>query len=75
MENQIQSMKNWIQASWDKTAKKFKEVDTVKKEVFESIKDATKGMKTKAIIKYTAIAAAIGGTLAYVAHKLFANKA
>jgi len=74
-DNQYQSMKNWIQASWDKTANKFKKVDTVKQEVFDSIKDATKGMKTKAIIKYTAIAAAIGGTLAYVAHKLFSNKA
>ena len=74
-DNQIQSMKNWIQASWDKTENKFKKVDTVKQEVFDSIQDATKGMKTKAIIKYTAIAGLIGGTVSYVAHKLFANKA
>ena len=68
-------MKNWIQASWDKTENKFKKVDTVKQEVFDSIQDATKGMKTKAIIKYMAIAGLIGGAVSYVAHKLFANKA
>ena len=73
-ENQYQSMKNWIQASWDKTSKKFKKVDNVKQEVFDSIKDSTKGMKTKAIIKYMAIATAIGGVGAYVAHKLFARE-
>ena len=73
-DNQIQSMKNWIQASWDKAEKKFKKVDTVKQDVYDSIQDATKGMKTKAIIKYAAIAGLVGGTVSYAAHKLFANK-
>ena len=42
--------------------------------VLKDLKEATKGMKTKTIIKYAAIASLIGGTISYVAHKLFANK-
>ncbi len=69
-----QDIKNKIQACWNKESKKFEKADSVKQEVFDAIKDSTKGVKGKLIAKYAAIAGAATGAAAFVAHKIFTNK-
>lgn len=70
----LQDTKNQIQACWNKEKKTFEKADSVKQEVFDAIKNSTKGLKTKMIAKYAAITGLAAGAVAFIAHKLFANK-
>ena len=70
----LQDTKNQIQACWNKEKKTFEKADSVKQEVFDAIKNSTKGLKGKMIAKYAAISGLAAGAVAFVAHKLFANK-
>lgn len=72
--NRYQNMKNQIQSCWDKKPRKFKKPDNIKQEVFDTIKNASKGGKAKIIAKYSLIAGAITGAVAYAAHKIFSQK-
>lgn len=69
-----QDIKNNIQASWDKENKTFKKVDSVKQEIFDSITEATKGVKGKLIAKYAAIAGLATGIGAFAIHKIISNR-
>lgn len=69
--SRYQNIKNQIQACWDKENKKFIKKDTVKEEVYQTIKNSTTKMKGKVIAKYAAIGAGIGGVLGFAATKLF----
>lgn len=69
-----QDIKNKIQACWKKDGNKFEKVDSVKQEVFDAIKNSTKGAKTKLIAKYAAIAGVVTGAAAFIAHKIFLNR-
>lgn len=73
-ETRYRDIKNKIQSCWNTQTKKFEKPDTIKQEVFDAIKDATKGVKGKLIVKYAAIAGIITGTAAFIAHKIFTNK-
>ncbi len=70
----LQDTKNQIQACWNKESKTFEKADSVKQEMFDAIKNSTKGLKGKIIAKYAAISGLVTGAVAIVAHKLFANK-
>lgn len=72
--SKIQSMKNWIQSCWDKANKEFVKPDDIKQEVFDAIKDATKGRKAKLVTKYTAIGAVVGGVGTFILSKVLKNK-
>lgn len=70
----LQDTKNQIQACWDKEKKAFEKADSVKQEMFDAIKNSTKGLKTKITAKYAAISGLAAGAIAFVAHKIFSNK-
>lgn len=53
--NKLQSIKNQIQACWDKTTNSFKKNKNVSQDTFDSINEATKGYKNKFIGKYALI--------------------
>lgn len=66
----FQNIKNDIQACWKQKAKTFEKAGNVSQEIYDSIKEASKGVKTKTILKYAAIAGAIGGVLGFIGHKV-----
>ena len=72
--NKIQLMKNWIQKCWDSSAKEFKKADGISDDVFNSIKEATKGCKLKMVALYAGIAAAITGVACYATHRFTSKK-
>lgn len=69
-----QNMKNLIQSCWNKDKKKLEKPEGMEKDLFKAIKKASKSGKGKIIAKYAAITAAIGGTIGFIAHKLFSAK-
>lgn len=69
----IQSMKNWIQSCWNKNSKTFENSNNLKQEVFDAIKDATKGTQVKQAAKYTAFGSIIGGALTLILSKVLAK--
>ena len=69
-----QETKNKILSAWDSKAKKFVKPENMTEEVFNNIKDATKGIKTKIVLKYATIASAITGTIAFALHKILTTR-
>lgn len=65
-----QNIKNDIQACWKQKGKTFEQASTVSKELFESIKEASKGLKAKAIAKYAIILGLVGTAVGFVSHKI-----
>lgn len=66
----FQNIKNDIQACWRQKNKTFEKASNVSQELFDSIKEASKGLKTKSILMYAAIAGVVGGILGFIGHKL-----
>ena len=64
-----QNMKNNIQSCWNKDKKKFVKPNGMNDDLFNSIKKATNGMKTKGILKSAGIGALISGATAFAVSK------
>ena len=72
--HKIQSMKNWIQACWDKTKKEFKKSADVTEDAFNAIKESTKTGKNKLIAKYAAIGGVAAALVSFVTYKIVQAK-
>lgn len=70
-----QNMKNWIQSCWDKKKKKFVRPDDMSKELFNAIKHASYGGKTKLIAMGAAIGGVVAGSVAYIGSKIMSARA
>lgn len=70
----FQDMKNRIKTFWDAEKKKFVKPEGSDEKVYNAINEAKKGIKTKVVLKYTAIAGAIGAAAAFIAHKIISHK-
>ena len=70
----FQNMKNVILSCWDSKKREFSKPDSISRDMYDAIKDATDGAKTKVIAKYAAIGAAITGAIAFIAHKAITYK-
>jgi hypothetical protein len=68
--NRAQNIKNQIQACWNNQTKKFEQAESVKDEVFKSIKKVSNAAKSKVVTKYAAIGAVVTGCVAYLTHKV-----
>ncbi len=72
--HKIQSMKNWIQACWDKTKKEFNKGTGVTQDAFDAIKESTKIGKGKLMAKYAAIGGAVAALVSFVTYKIVQAK-
>lgn len=72
--HKIQSMKNWIQACWDKTKKEFNKSTSVTQDAFDAIKESTKIGKGKLMAKYAAIGGAAAALVSFVTYKIVQAK-
>lgn len=72
--HKIQSMKNWIQACWDKTKKEFNKSTSVTQDAFDAIKESTKIGKGKLMAKYAAIGGAAAALVSFVTYKIVQTK-
>ena len=75
--NKLQSIKNQIQACWDKSTKTFKKNNNVSQDVFNAINEATQKSKNKLIGKYALIGGlgtALVTFLTYNVIKILKNK-
>ena len=71
--HELQSMKNWIQACWDKTKKEFKKSTDVTQDAFDAINEATKGYKNKLIGKYALIGGLGAAFVSFLAYQIIKN--
>lgn len=67
----FQEMENYINSCWDAGKKKLVKPDNMDDDLFKVIKKTNKRVRAKAKAKYAGIAAAIGGVVAFVAHKIY----
>ena len=72
--HELQSMKNWIQACWDKTKKEFKKSTDVTQDAFDAIKESTKSGKNKLIAKYAAIGGVATALVSFITYKIIQSK-
>ena len=70
LNNKLQSTKNKIQFCWDKESKKFVKSEAIKDDFFKAIINTRKKIRTVSVLKYTAIAGAIGAAGGYILNKL-----
>ena len=73
-ENKLQTIKNQIQACWDKTTKSFKKSNDVSQEVFDAINETTKGSKNKLIGKYALIGGLGTALIMFISYQLIKFK-
>lgn len=66
----LQSIKNQIQACWDKASKTFKKSSDVSQDAFNAIEEATKGFKNKLIGKYALIGGLGTALLSFLTYQI-----